>query len=339
VTMLTASEPADVEPTKRVLDAATGEPVVETMGLTKRYGSRTVVDALDMQIPAGVVAGFIGPNGAGKTTTLRMLLGLVRPSEGGGQLFGLPLHRPASYLPRVGALIESPAFYPGLSGERNLAVQATLGGHNLARIPLVLERVGLADRGRDPYRTYSLGMKQRLGIAGALLGDPALLILDEPTNGLDPAGIRDMRGLVRSLAQDGPSVLISSHLLAEVQQVCDWLVVIERGRRVFQGPTSRLLAGGDRLTLGCEHRADLPRLQALLARRGLAGTIGGDRVQVDLAEVTASSGTSGLTALLGEINRAAMAEQLTLVELTVTRASLEERYLTLTAEPTEPGAR
>jgi ABC-2 type transport system ATP-binding protein len=322
VNVVTVEEPADIDPL----------PVVETVGLTKRYGSRTVVDALDMRIPAGVVAGFIGPNGAGKTTTLRMLLGLVRPSAGGGQIFGLPLHNPAGYLPRVGALIESPAFYPGLSGERNLAVQATLGGHDLARVPAVLERVGLADRGRDSYRTYSLGMKQRLGIAGALLGDPTLLILDEPTNGLDPAGIRDMRGLVRSLAEDGPTVLISSHLLAEVQQVCDWLVVIEHGRRAFQGPTARLLAGGDELTLGCENVADLPRLQVLLARRGLAATVFGDRVHVDLAEASAISGTSGLTALLGDINRTAMAEQLTLVELTVNRASLEDRYLTLTAE-------
>jgi ABC-2 type transport system ATP-binding protein len=337
VTILTTSGPAGFDPQKGVADPTVTATVVETNGLTKRYGSRTVVDALNMQIPAGVVAGFIGPNGAGKTTTLRMLLGLVRPSAGEGRVFSLPLHSPASYLPRVGALIESPAFYPGLSGERNLAVQATLGGHSLARVPVVLERVGLADRGGDRYRTYSLGMKQRLGIAGALLGDPTLLILDEPTNGLDPAGIRDMRGLVRSLAEDGPTVLISSHLLAEVQQVCDWLVVIEHGRLVFQGPTARLLAGGDELRLGCEHPADLPRLQALLTRRGLIATIADERVHVDLAEAGAISSPSGINGLLGEINRAAMAEQLTLVELTITRASLEDRYLSLTKEPaTEP---
>jgi ABC-2 type transport system ATP-binding protein len=343
VTILTASEPADIDPKKRVAGATTTASVVETRGLTKRYGSRTVVDALDMRIPPGVVAGFIGPNGAGKTTTLRMLLGLVRPNAGEGRVFGVPLHSPASYLPRVGALIESPAFYPGLSGERNLAVQATLGGHSLARVPVVLERVGLTDRKADRYRTYSLGMKQRLGIAGALLGDPTLLILDEPTNGLDPAGIRDMRGLVRSLAQDGPTVLISSHLLSEVQQVCDWLVVIERGRLVFQGPTTGLLAGGDELTLGCEHLKDLPRLQALITGRGLVATVADDRVHVDLAEARAISGAGGVNGLLGEINRAAMAEQLTLVELTVRRASLEDRYLTLTkeptAEPTEEGVR
>jgi ABC-2 type transport system ATP-binding protein len=343
VSIITASEPAGIDPKNGVAGAKVTAPVVETRGLTKRYGSRTVVDALDMAIPPGVVAGFIGPNGAGKTTTLRMLLGLVRPSAGDGRVFGLPLHSPASYLPRVGALIESPAFYPGLSGERNLAVQATLGGHSLARVPVVLERVGLADRGGDRYRTYSLGMKQRLGIAGALLGDPTLLILDEPTNGLDPAGIRDMRALVGSLAQDGPTVLISSHLLAEVQQVCDWLVVIEHGRLVFQGPTARLLAGGDELTLRPEHLADLPRLQSLLTRRGLVATVDDDRVHVDLAQGSAISGADGLNGLLGEINRAAMAEQVTLVELTINRASLEDRYLTLTkeptVEPTEEGAR
>jgi ABC-2 type transport system ATP-binding protein len=333
--MPTRSELGDIDPSPEIAGANVSPPVVQTKGLTKRYGSRTVVDALDMHIPPGVVAGFIGPNGAGKTTTLRMLLGLVRPTAGGGQVLGTPLESPASYLPSVGALIESPAFYPGLSGQRNLAVQATLGGHPLSRVPVVLERVGLADRGGDRYRTYSLGMKQRLGIAGALLGDPTLLILDEPTNGLDPAGIRDMRALVRSLAEDGPTVLVSSHLLAEVQQVCDWLVVIEHGRLVFQGPTARLLAGGDRLTLGCERLSDLPRLKGLLTRRGLAARLADDRVQVDLAQASDISGTSGINGLLGEINRAAMAEQITLVELSITRASLEERYLTLTAEPTE----
>ncbi|MEV4512708.1 ATP-binding cassette domain-containing protein [Dactylosporangium sp. NPDC049525] len=217
---------------------------ISTRGLTKRYGTRTVVDALDLDVPAGVVAGFVGPNGAGKTTTLRMLLGLVRPDGGTGSVNGLPLNQPAAYLPRVGALIEGPAFYPGLSGERNLAVQAALGGIDPAGIPALLDRVGLAGRGRDAVQRYSLGMKQRLGIAAALLGDPALVVLDEPTNGLDPAGIREMRGIVRSIHQDGRTVLVSSHLLTEVEQVCDWLIVIGDGRRRYQGPTRDLLAGG-----------------------------------------------------------------------------------------------
>jgi ABC-2 type transport system ATP-binding protein len=216
-------------------------PAVVVRGLTKRYGSRTVVDRLDFEIPAGAVAGLIGPNGAGKTTILRMLLGLVRPDGGTGTVSGQPITTPAAYLPSVGALVEGPAFYPGLSGARNLAVYATLAGIAPSRVPIVLERLGLADRATDAYRTYSLGMRQRLGIAAALLGDPALVVLDEPTNGLDPAGIRDMRGIIRSICADGRTVLVTSHLLTEVQQVCDWLVVISQGQRRFQG----VLGDGD----------------------------------------------------------------------------------------------
>jgi ABC-2 type transport system ATP-binding protein len=210
-------------------------PAVVVHGLTKRYGSRTVVDRLDFEIPPGTVAGLIGPNGAGKTTILRMLLGLVHPDGGTGAVNGRPITAPAAYLPSVGALVEGPAFYPGLSGARNLAVFATLAGIDRSRVPVVLERLGLADRATDAYRTYSLGMRQRLGIAAALLGDPALVVLDEPTNGLDPAGIREMRGIIRSINEDGRTVLVTSHLLNEVQQVCDWLVVINAGRRRFEG--------------------------------------------------------------------------------------------------------
>jgi ABC-2 type transport system ATP-binding protein len=215
--------------------------VVAVHGLTKRYGSRTVVDALDFEIPAGAVTGLVGPNGAGKTTVLRMLLGLVRPDGGTGTVIGRPLGDPAAYLRWVGAMVEGPAFYPGLSGERNLVVYATLAGIDRARVPLVLERFGLAERAGDAYRTFSLGMRQRLGIAAALLGDPAFVVLDEPTNGLDPSGIRAMRGIIRSIAEDGRTVLVTSHLLNEVQQVCDWLIVIDRGRRRFQG----VLGDGD----------------------------------------------------------------------------------------------
>ncbi|MFN2503856.1 MAG: ABC transporter ATP-binding protein [Acidimicrobiales bacterium] len=303
--------------------------VIETRGLTKRYGGQTVVDSLDISVPTGVIAGFVGPNGAGKTTTLRMLLGLVRPTDGQGHVLGVPLTEPSGYLARVGALIESPAFYPGLSGVRNLAVQTTLSGIEPGRIPVVLDRVGLAHRGADPYRTYSLGMKQRLGIAAALLGEPSLLILDEPTNGLDPAGIREMRELLRSLASYGRTIFVSSHLLAEVEQVCDWLVVIEAGRRVFQGSTADLMAGGgDRLVVSCEHVDDLPRLEKLLAQRGLHPKRDGDRLWVDVASALGANG-AGLTPVLADINRAAMAEQLTLVELTVAKRHLEDRYLTL----------
>ncbi len=312
---------------------ASTSPVIETHGLTKRYGDRTVVDGLDVEVPPGVVAGFVGPNGAGKTTTLRMLLGLVRPTAGDGRVLGVPLSAPAGYLPRVGAMIETPAFYPGLSGERNLAVQATLGGYDPTEIPALLARVGLDGRGRDPYQSYSLGMKQRLGIAAALLGGPRLLVLDEPANGLDPTGIRQMRELLRSLTSGGATVFVSSHLLAEVEQVCDWLVMIDHGRRVFQGPTAQLLAAGaDELMLGCEHAADLPRLATLLEKRGLRATRTGDRLQVGLTDLLDQASDRGLAGLLAEINRAAMAEEVALVELSVTRSNLEDRYATLMTE-------
>jgi ABC-2 type transport system ATP-binding protein len=307
--------------------------VIQTRGLTKRYGRRVAVDGLDLQVPAGVVAGFVGPNGAGKTTTLRMLLGLVRPTAGGGRVLGESIGNPAGYLGRVGALIESPAFYPGLSAVRNLTVQATLGGLDAGRIPGLLDRVGLAGRGDDAYRTYSLGMKQRLAIAAALLGDPALLILDEPANGLDPAGIREMRELVRSLADDGPTLLISSHLLSEVQQICDWLVVIKRGRRLFQGSLAQLLATGeDGLVLGCEDPRDLPRLGEIVAGRGLTPARDGDRLRVPLDAAVAAEPADRLNREMAGINRVAHAAGITLSELTATHASLEDRYQALISE-------
>ncbi len=209
-----------------------GAPLaLATNGLTKRFGDRTVVDRVDLAIPAGSVCGFVGPNGAGKTTTIRMLLGLIRPTAGGGSILGGSLAEPATYLRKVGALIEAPAFYPQLSGRDNLRALARLGRLKLSAIEPVLARVGLSDRAGDKYRSYSLGMKQRLGIAAALLPEPELLILDEPTNGLDPAGIVEMRGLIRSFADDGMTVLVSSHLIAEIEQVCDYVVMIRAGAR------------------------------------------------------------------------------------------------------------
>jgi ABC-2 type transport system ATP-binding protein len=300
------------------------EPVVVTDRLTKRYGSRTAVDELDMEVPAGVVAGFIGANGAGKTTTLRMLLGLVRPSSGTATVLGHPLSDPAAYLGKVGALIESPAFYPGLSGERNLRVQTTLAGLPVARIPAVLEVVGLADRGGDPYKSYSLGMKQRLGIASALLGEPELLVLDEPTNGLDPTGIREMRELLRRVADGGLTVLVSSHQLVELQQVCDHLVMVDHGRRVFQGPTSELLAmGTDRVVVASEHPRDLDRLLQIVLASVPAATRQGRQVHVPL------DGVEDVTGFLAELNRASMDEAITLVEMSIGAGTLEDRYASL----------
>jgi len=183
---------------------------VVTRGLTKRYGQRLAVDRLEIELPAGVVSGFVGPNGAGKTTTIQMLLGLVKPTSGIAQVLGHPINDPGAYLPRVGALVESPAFYPTLSGWRNLEVLARLGRLERGRIDEVLNQVGLADRASDLVRTYSLGMKQRLGVAAALLPKPELVILDEPANGLDPAGIREMRSLLRNLADRGAGSISAS---------------------------------------------------------------------------------------------------------------------------------
>lgn len=215
---------------------------VETSELTKRYGRSVAVENLNLTVPSGEVYGFLGPNGAGKTTTLRMLLGLTRPTSGSLRVFGK--NPGAGYLSQVGALIEGPAFYPYLSGLENLRVLAGHAGVRRTRVDAVLETVDLADRSKDRYRTYSLGMKQRLGLAAALLKEPRLLILDEPTNGLDPVGIADMRTLLRKLAAEGVTVLLSSHLLAEVEQICDRFGVLTNGHLVAETTIAELRAGG-----------------------------------------------------------------------------------------------
>jgi ABC-2 type transport system ATP-binding protein len=221
-----------------------GNPlVIETHGLSKHFGPQKAVDGLTMSVPAGCITGFVGPNGAGKTTTIRMLLGLIRPSAGSATVLSKPIAHPRTYLPRVGALIESPAFYPSLSGRKNLQVLAHLGGFSRARIDQVLEMVDLSSRAKDLVGKYSLGMKQRLGVAMALLPDPDLLILDEPVNGLDPLGIIETRDLLRSLREQGKTIFLSSHLLGELEQVANWLVMINQGKAVFNGPAHELLTG------------------------------------------------------------------------------------------------
>jgi ABC-2 type transport system ATP-binding protein len=215
------------------------ELVVSTTGLTKRYGDRLAVDGVDLSVHRGEVYGFLGPNGAGKTTTLRMLLGLVRPTSGAAAVLGHHPGHPAA-LCRVGALVEGPGFYPYLSGRENLRVLARYTGLSDVAVEAALAQVDLTGRAGDRYRSYSLGMKQRLGVAAALLGEPELLILDEPTNGLDPAGMADMRDLVRALADGGQTVLLSSHLLGEVEQVCDRVGVVAGGRLRGEGTVAQL---------------------------------------------------------------------------------------------------
>jgi ABC-2 type transport system ATP-binding protein len=296
---------------------------VSVIGLTKRYGDRTVVDDLSLELPRGVVAGFIGPNGAGKTTTMAMLLGLVRPSAGSGTVLGRPIERPAAFLGDVGALIEGPAFYPSISGRRNLEVLAIAGRQDGGCIPELLELVGLAERGEDRYRNYSLGMKQRLGIAAALLGDPELLILDEPANGLDPQGVQEMRGLIGRLAGGGRTVLVSSHDLSELEQVCDWVVLIEGGRALYEGPTGDLLDDrGGRLAVVPERLADETRLVALLRSRDLA-------VGQEDGRLVVRSDRRDHPAMAAAVNRLAFDAGIVLVELSPVRATLEERYLSM----------
>jgi ABC-2 type transport system ATP-binding protein len=239
---------------------------LSTHGLSKRYGSRPAVRDLDLEVRRGEVFGFLGPNGAGKTTTIRMALGLVRPTSGRVELLGLDVreHR-AEVLPRVGALVETPALYPYLSGRQNLRAFAhMLGGVPDARLDEVLEVVGLAGRQRDKVRSYSMGMKQRLGVAVALLNDPELLILDEPANGLDPAGIVEMRDLLRQLAAAGKTVFVSSHVLAEVQQICDRVAIINQGRLVREATVADLVASHGEFVLRLEDPA--PALALLRAQ-------------------------------------------------------------------------
>lgn len=217
-------------------------------GLRKTYRTFTLrevvaVDHLDLTVPAGGVHAFLGPNGSGKTTTIRMLLGLARPDAGTVHLFGTPVpERLPDVIGRVGAIVENPKFVPGFSGRRNLRLLATAVGVPHTRVEEVLERVGLRERGVDQFRRYSLGMKQRLAIAATLLQDPDLLIFDEPTNGLDPAGIRDIRATMRGLADEGRTVLVSSHILAEVEQVADTVSVVARGRLLAEGRVADLIA-------------------------------------------------------------------------------------------------
>jgi ABC-2 type transport system ATP-binding protein len=295
------------------------DAAIRTHGLTKVYGGRTVVDGVDLLVPRGSICGFVGPNGAGKTTTLRMLLGLVRPTQGGGEVLGRSVDHPADYLARVGSLIEGPAFYPTLSARSNLRALASLGGFPRTRVDEVLEIVELRDRAGDLFRTYSLGMKQRLGVAAALLPNPELLVLDEPTNGLDPGGIIETRALLRRFREQGMTVFVSSHLLAELEQVADWLVLIDQGRLAFQGPIGDLV-GSSKATLlvAGESRADLEVIAAVARRLGSGATVVDNHVRIDDATVAA------------ELNRAAMKAGVTLTELTVQRATLEDSFLAVT---------
>src|SRR5438067_8539344 len=253
-------------------DAQDGTPAIATHGLSKHFGQHKAVDGLTVSIPSRTIACFIGPNGAGKTTTIRLLLGLVRPSAGSATILGKPLTDLRSYLPRVGALIEAPAFYPSLSGRTNLEVLAHLGGYPRSRVGQLLELVELSDRAKDPVRKYSQGMKQRLGVAMALLPDPDLLILDEPANGLDPLGIIQMRDLLRHLREQGKTIFLSSHLLGELEQVTDWLVMLHQGKALFSGPARDLLDRHGELVVEAEEATQLDLVAEIAISAGYTFT-------------------------------------------------------------------
>jgi ABC-2 type transport system ATP-binding protein len=294
-----------------------GEYLVETNDLTKSYGGRIpAVDRVSLSVWRGEIYGFLGPNGAGKTTTLRMLAGLIRPTAGSASVHG---DRPGSpeALARTGALIESPGFYPYLSGRDNLRVVARYAGVDNRRVAAVLETVDLTDRGGDRYAHYSLGMKQRLGVAAALLKDPELLILDEPTNGLDPAGMRDMRALVRDLGARGHTVLLSSHLLGEVQQLCDRVGVIAGGRLLAES-TVLELRGRAGLLVAAEPLEEARRcLEQLVGAGNVAVVDGSFRLRTEPEQA-------------GRVSRALADAGVVLTELRPLERTLEEVFLEMT---------
>lgn len=293
---------------------------IETIELTKRYGKRLAVDRLNLTVGKGEVFGFLGPNGAGKTTTIAMLLGLVRPTKGQAIVLGHDVQRePAEALRRVGAMIEAPAFYPYLSGADNLRVLARAGGIPAERVGQVLATVELSDRARDKVATYSQGMKQRLAIAAALLPDPELIMLDEPTNGLDPAGTVEIRNLIRELAAGGRTILLCSHLLYEVEQLCSRVAILKEGKLIASGDVATLLRRGQGVRLRVQG-APGPAVSLLRTLSWVNSvTVQGNAILIDApADRTA------------EINALLIRADIVVAEIGASHSSLEEFFLTVT---------
>ena len=307
------------------MSASSAQLAISTSGLRKtyrtRHGRQVAVDSLDLQVPVGGVHGFLGPNGSGKTTTIRMLLGLVRADSGGMRIFDQPVPRALpQVVGRVGAIVESPKFFPAFTGRKNLDLLARGIGAPRTRVDEVLEATGLRDRAKDRYKGYSLGMKQRLAIAATLLKSPDLLIFDEPTNGLDPAGIHEIRQTMRRLAAEGRTVLVSSHILTEVEQVADTVSIIGRGRLLAAGPVADVI--GER-TASVRVRVASPAIALrILTEAGLAV-----RLEADVLTVDAEPDPARITYLLAR-------HQLFVRELVPQRAGLEQVFLELTAATT-----
>ncbi|MBB5110163.1 ATP-binding cassette domain-containing protein [Micromonospora echinospora] len=307
--------------------------VLEIEGLRKTYrsrkrGVRHALDGFDMRVEAGQVHGFLGPNGSGKTTTLRTLLGLIRPNGGRMTILGQELpHALPAVAGQVGAIVESPQFFPNFSARDTLGLLAQAGELPKQRVDEVLELVGLRDRAGERVKTYSLGMKQRLAVASALLKNPKLLILDEPANGLDPGGIREMRGLMRELSESGMTVVLSSHILGEIQLICDSVTIISLGRRVAFGPVEQVLAahsqGAVRVRL--EAVSDLPQAADALSRAGVRVAAEPDHLLLSGVDKPAT-----VSRLLAE-------QGLYVSELTPVAVDLESVFLELTATAPVPG--
>jgi ABC-2 type transport system ATP-binding protein len=309
------------------------ELAVETRGLRKTYRTRkgrsVAVAGLDLKVPRGGVHGFLGPNGSGKTTTIRMLLGLITADSGEMAVLGRPVpqHLP-EVIGSIGAIVEQPKFFPAFSGRRNLQLLAQAIGAPPARVDEVLTEVGLGSRGRDRFRSYSLGMRQRLAIAATLLKDPELLIFDEPTNGLDPAGIHEIRATMRGLADSGRTVLVSSHILTEVQQVADTVSIIGRGRLLAEGDVAEILARGARETVRVRV-PDPARAAQLLGAAGFAVQPGPDLTLVVTPARPEGGGQPFDAATITEL---LARQEIFVSELVPQRADLEQVFLALTAE-------
>jgi ABC-2 type transport system ATP-binding protein len=319
------SSPATAEAASPAAELA--GPAITSAGLSKRFrGGQLAVDHVDLEVPRGSVYGFLGPNGSGKTTTIRMLLGLIYPTSGRHELLGTPMPDGAvRVLPRVGSLVEGPAFYPFLNGQQNLArcdaADRTADPRTARqRIDSALDRVGLLAAAKKRYRAYSLGMKQRLAIAAGLLQPRELIILDEPTNGLDPQGTREVRTLVREIATEGTTVFVSSHLLAEVEQICTHVGVMRTGRLVFQGPLDDL-----RRTGAARIQVDTTDPQAAAE---LLGKIGLEDTRVEGAEVSAQLGDFQPERLCADLVHAGVPVR----GLATVRPSLEDLFVGLTGE-------
>ena len=295
---------------------------ISVSDLSKKYDDRLAVSHINFEVPLGIVCGFVGPNGSGKTTTMRMLLGLITPTTGKGHILGEPIEHPEKYLSRVGAMIEGPAFYPALSGYENLSVLAKLGGFPIERVQELLDKVGLGDRGKSKFKTYSLGMKQRLGIAAALLPNPKLLMLDEPTNGLDPEGIQEVRALLRELANDGTTVFVSSHLLSELEIISDYIVMLRKGEIVFAGPIGELMAQQQPTIIAKSlNSSDLARIVEISEKAGHHAVIRNDSVHI-LAEMEWAP----------VLNKAAFDAGITLAQLAPQLPNLEETFFEMTGD-------